>query len=113
MWRELRETWPEIEWTARWPIGHVDNIPDTAYFAKLFWGQDLEDVLRADFVLVYTEDDDKLRGALVEAGMAIASGKSVIVVGDSPEYGTWQYHKAVYRVPTLNDARKLLECFAL
>jgi nucleoside 2-deoxyribosyltransferase len=113
LWKQLKEEWIEIEFVARWPFFHVGNIPDTSYYAKVFWKQDLEDVQLSDIVLVYAEEGDKLRGALVEAGMAIALGKEVIVVGESPDYGTWTWHSNVYRVSDLTDARLLLGCMSL
>src|SRR5690242_4583010 len=113
MWVDLRSKWQEIEFTARWPILHVGTVPDEHYFAKIFWVHDYEDVLKADVVLVYAEPEDKLRGALVEAGMAIAFGKQVIVVGEHPDYSTWQYHPQVNRVPNLDMARLLLKTMAM
>lgn len=112
-WRRLAEEWSEIEFVARWPFKHVGIILDSEIYAKVFWQQDLEDVLKADAILVYAENDHKLRGTLVEAGMAIASGISVIVVGKHDDYGTWQYHPLVYRVPDLETARVLLATMAL
>lgn len=104
-WREL--DWPEINLTARWPHSHV-GVPDTADFARLFWTEDEDDVMSSDVVLVYAEDGEHLRGALVEAGMGIALGKHVIVVGDHPDFGTWQYHPMVLRAKTLEQARSII-----
>jgi nucleoside 2-deoxyribosyltransferase len=108
LWIELARDWTEIQFTARWPVKHVGTVPDDPCFAKVFWVHDEEDVAAADVVLVYAEPEDKLKGALVEAGMAIATGKHVIVVGEHPDYGTWQYHPRVHRVKSLDDARLLL-----
>ena len=112
-WRALLKEWPEVAFTARWPHKHVGAVPDEAVFARVFWEQDLEDVSRAGGVLVYAEPGDHLRGALVEAGMALALGKWVIVVGEHEDYGTWQYHPLVYRVSDLDQARLLLRTMAL
>jgi nucleoside 2-deoxyribosyltransferase len=113
MWNDLREAWPEILWTARWPYQHVGQVPDTPDFASLFWLHDHEDVEKADGVLVYAEPDDVLRGALVEAGMAIALGKWVLCVGDNPGFGTWQWHPQVSRLPDLDAARALFELWSM
>lgn len=114
LWRSLREAWPEVEFTARWPVVHVGVTPDAACFAKVFWDQDLEDVGKADVVLVYTPSRaDKLRGALVEVGMGLALGKEVIVVGEHPDYGTWQHHRNCHVVSGLDEARKLLQTMVL
>lgn len=113
LWKELRTQWPEIIWTARWPVMHVGTVPDEPCFAKVFWQHDYEDVREADVVMVYAEPQDHLRGALVEAGMCIAMGGRVIVVGDNPDYGTWQYHPQVYKAKDLAEARLLLKTMAI
>jgi hypothetical protein len=59
-------------------------------------------------VLVYAEDGEHLRGALIEAGMAIALGKRVIVVGDHPDFGTWQHHPNVAYATDLSHAKSQL-----
>lgn len=99
-----------VEFVARWPRLHVGNIPDDASYAKVFWQHDLEDVARADVILVYAEAEEHLRGALVEAGMAIALNKIVVVVGTHPDYGTWQHHPLVYKVDNLDAAAILFKC---
>jgi hypothetical protein len=45
--------------------------------------------------------------------MGIAYGKHVIVVGDHPDYGTWQYHPQVHRAKDLTEAKILLTCLGL
>ena len=112
-WRSLAEEWDEIEFVSRWPFKHVGTVPDHPMFSGVFWDQDLKDIAAADVVLVYGTPNEPLKGALVEAGMAIALGKSVIVVGDHESYSTWQYHRNVYRVPDLDHAHILLMLIAL
>lgn len=117
-WRRLAEDWPEVEVVARWPFLHVtdDGAPgwpdNCAAHGSIFWQHDHEDVARSDVVLVYGANDDTLRGALVEAGMGIALGKTVIVVGDNEGYGTWKFHPQVKRVLTLDAARSVLRLMA-
>lgn len=108
-WNELRAAgnWP-CEFSARWPYAHVGLVPDEAAFAQVFWTHDLEDVASSDVILVYAEPGEHLRGALVEAGMGIALGKTIIVVGDHDDYGTWRYHPQVLRVANLEEAKTLL-----
>ncbi|MFA9261732.1 MAG: hypothetical protein ACEQSB_00005, partial [Undibacterium sp.] len=65
---------------------------------------DHEDVSTADCVIVYAEKGEHLRGALVEAGIALALKVPVMVIGDHPDYGTWQYHPGVIRYATIEDA---------
>lgn len=109
--------WPEVEVTSRWPFSHVDGDEplwpeDCAAHGSIFWKHDEEDVKRADAVLVFGYEGDILRGALVEAGMGLALGKLVIVVGDNPSYGTWRFHPRVYRVKDMMTARSLLTLLA-
>lgn len=118
LWRKLRNDWPEIEIVARWPFLHVtDNgapgwPSDCAAHGSVFWQHDHDDVAASDVVLVYGHEDKALRGSLVEAGMGIAMGKIIIVVGTHHSYSTWQYHPAVKRVPDLEAARSLLRLIA-
>jgi nucleoside 2-deoxyribosyltransferase len=111
-WRQMREEWPEFHWVARWPVDHCGNIPDTDTFARWFWKQDVEDVARCDVLVIYAEGDDHLRGALVEAGVAIALHKTVIVVGSHEDYGTWQWHSSVRRVKDFDELRITLNLLA-
>lgn len=113
LWKRLRFEWLEVEFTARWPMLHIGRVPNAEIFAKVFWEHDLEDIQACDVVLLFGEKSEKLRGGLVEAGMALALGKHVIVVGDSPDYSTWQYHPLVSRCKNLDEARVLLDCMAL
>lgn len=115
LWLKLADEWIDdnIHFIARWPRFHVGTTPDAPCYAKVAWQHDLEDVSQSDIVMVYAEPDDKLRGALVEAGMALASGIPVIVVGDHPDYGTWRYHPLVYIVDGLDEARVLLRAMSV
>ena len=118
LWRQLRNDWPEIEIVARWPFLHVSDTGEPGWpsdcpaHGSIFWRHDHDDVVACDVVLVYGQGDNALKGALVEAGMGIALGKTVIVVGSHPSYSTWQFHPAVKRVATLSDARSLLRLMA-
>lgn len=107
LWLALRVEWPEIAFTARWPEA-IGQIPETPTNAREFWVEDLEDVSACDVVLVYGEPGASLRGALVEAGMGIALGKRVLVVGECESFGTWQFHPLCTRVSDLAHARAKL-----
>jgi hypothetical protein len=109
--------WPGHEVTSGWLL-RILNMEEDPYggpispeLAREIWIEDEEDVRRADVVLVYWEPGDNLRGALVEAGMGIVLGKEVIVVGNCPAYGTWQYHPRVWRVGDLPGAKLLLDAW--
>lgn len=106
LWRGLKE--PGIFAHARWLRHNKVGTPDEAEFASEFWLEDHEDVRDADAVVVYAEEGEHLRGALVEAGIALALGVPVYVVGPHPDYGTWQYHPGVIRVDILRQAFELI-----
>lgn len=107
-WRTLCARFPHFQAHARWLKHCKLETPDTAEHAADFWLQDEQDVRDADAVVVFGMGDQKLRGALVEAGIAIACGVPVIVVGDHPDYSTWQHHPGVHRMATLDAAIKFL-----
>lgn len=111
--RALAAEWTEFWWTSRWPTHHVGKMPSIRAFAKEFWLHDEEDVRASDVVLVYAEPGDKLRGALVEAGIAIGHGVRVVVVGENECYGTWQHHPLVTAVADLAEARQLLRAMGV
>lgn len=106
-WRKLCAESSDFIAHARWLKHNTLGTADTSENAREFWGQDEQDVRDADVVIVYAEAQDHLRGALVEAGIAVASGVPVIVVGDHADYGTWQYHAGVRRVGTIHQAIEL------
>jgi len=108
MWRELAKTWPHVHFHARWLKHNEVGTPDTAENAIRFWREDIEDVKTADVVLVYAEDGEHLRGALVEAGAAIAFGVPVVVVGSHPDFSTWQFHAGVRRALDMHHAGEIL-----
>ena len=112
-WRALRAQWSNLHFTARWPDMDVSTVPGTPEEARKHWIEDEEDVRAADAVLVYAEDGEHLRGALVEAGMAIALRKTVVVVGTHPDFGTWQHHPRVIQARDLEEARQRLEELSL
>jgi nucleoside 2-deoxyribosyltransferase len=106
LWERLQNEWPEVHFHARW-LKHMKlGTPNERSHAQEFWLQDEEDVANSDAVLVYGRPDEKLRGALVEAGIALVLGIPVVVVGEHPDYSTWQYHPGCVRVATLEDARE-------
>lgn len=75
------------------------------------WLECKEDIVSADVVLVYAEDGDVLKGALVEVGIAIANGIPVIIVtseANRSAYGTWIYLDGVEWTNTLEDAINMI-----
>lgn len=110
--RNYRRDWKPngIDLHARWFDQAIieQSGPVTPEDMHIFWLVDEEDVKQADALILYGRPEDKLRGALVEAGIAIAMGKLVIVVGESPDYGTWQYHPMVTRAASFEHAKTMI-----
>jgi nucleoside 2-deoxyribosyltransferase len=93
----------DVHIVSRWPFLEP-SIDCEVSNCRKFWQDDVADIQSADAVVVYAEEGEKLRGALVEAGIAIGLGKLVIVVGEHPDYGTWSHHPLVKRATTLDHA---------
>lgn len=64
--------------TSRW-IDYDDNHP-VVQNKPLLWQHCYEDVAAADFLLLYSEEDDEQRGALVEVGMAMGMNKPIFAI---------------------------------
>jgi len=111
-WRQLRHEWLQHEGiyiNSRWiDMDTFENEPDHN-IAKLGWTLDEMDVHEADMLLLYAEPEDKLRGALVEAGMMIALRRPVILVGENERFGTWRHHPLVFEFKTLEFAKKMID----
>jgi hypothetical protein len=111
--QKLRATWKNdsIDLHARWhdqaALEHEGHSLSPEDF-HIFWSVDEEDVKMSDAIILYGESHDKLRGALVEAGMAIGAGILTILVGDCPDFGTWQHHPVVVKADSLEHARTML-----
>lgn len=97
-WREMHAQNPDVYFHARWLKHNTIGTADSPENARRFWIEDVEDVISADYCVVYAEAEEHLRGALFEAGVAVATGVPVIVVGKHPDYGTWQFHPLVNRL---------------
>ena len=103
-WKELRAAGYKV--TATW----IDEAGEgqTANYAELA-ERCLRDIEEADFMLLYCEPGELLKGALVEAGMALALGRPVRCVGrcDSlsrvfNEHPLWSEHESVAAALTAN-----------
>jgi len=109
-WRDLYQL-PDIHFVSRWPFLEPFVEP-SATNARCFWQDDMADVRACHAMIVYALEGEQLRGALVEAGAALALGKLVVVVGDHVDYGTWQHHPNVMRVATLENAIAAIKQYA-
>lgn len=101
-WRELRDAgWPVIStWIDEAGVG------ETASFEDL-WTRCIGEAASADAVLLYREPGEVLKGAFIEAGAALASGKPVHVVGCA-EF-SFVSHPLVVQHPNLETALLALE----
>ena len=93
-WRKLRD--------AGWPI--VSTWIDEAEAGRTtdwagLWDRCADEPARAAVTVLYAEDDETLKGALVEVGAALSHGRKVIVVGSINH--TWMRHRNVHCVGTL------------
>ncbi len=65
----------------------------------------LEEIRSAKAMVLYCEDDDLLKGALIEAGAAIMAGVPVIQVGNSPSINrVFRKHALWYEVESIPAA---------
>lgn len=91
-WRRLRAGDPRFRINSTW----IDEagVGQTADWADL-WKRCVNEAAGADALLLYVEEGDHLKGALVEVGAALAFDTPVYVVGQTGDAGTWPAHPAV------------------
>ena len=96
IWQRMRQEWGDkIEFTSRWlDMCDLEGTATEKDFRR-FWLIDKADIARSDYLMLWGEGDEHLRGALVEAGMAIAYGTPVLTIGKHADYGSWQFHPLV------------------
>lgn len=104
LWRQAEKDFPQLFLTARWLRHQEIQTPDDPDFAMEFWREDFEDIKASDAVFIWAEGEEHLRGALVEAGYAIANSIPVYVIGKHKDYGTWQYAQGVYQAASIKHA---------
>lgn len=111
-WLQFARDRPDIELVSRWPSvvamrngQDCDQDGNEAFQAKC-WIVDFQDIQRCDALIMITPPiiSDHLRGALVEAGYALALGKPVYTVGQHPDLGTWSTHPMVKKFETVPEA---------
>lgn len=86
---------------SRWPY-LTGLVPDSAEHAVNFWADDFADIENCDILAVYAEEGDKLRGALIEVGYALAFSKKIILIGEHPDFGTWRHSGNVIHINDMN-----------
>lgn len=103
-WLDFRTLYADkVDFTARWldffsANGSFDDAKMPLSIKRAGWVTDIDDVRFSDAVVVKAPSSGNLRGALVEAGVALGLGRPVYLLGDCPDYGTWQHHPLVYRM---------------
>lgn len=114
-WQKLRVQCRDqnlpYEFNSHWPAWAAKSLSDE--LAALFWPIDLTCIHHADVVMLYAEPEDVLRGALVEAGAALAYGKFVLCVGDNYGFGSWTKLPPVLVVKDMSLAMQALHLIQL
>jgi len=104
--KNIRNKWDEIYWTARWPV--TVNLSSEKIKPIVYWLNDnIDDVVRSDYVILYAEQEDKLNISLGEIGVAIAHGKPIYFVGNNPAFHNWIGFVTI--VPTMDEAIKQIK----
>lgn len=101
----LWKQWPHIHFTSMWPV--ICLSANGKGKPVSVWQEDNFAAIRnAEFLIVYAEDNDTLKGGLVEVGYAFAHGLPIYVIGMNrvEQLGEWQLHKQCKRVPSLDAA---------
>lgn len=91
---------------AEWATPRKINVPPEEF--RMCWLVDEQDVKDCQALIIYGAQQDKLRGALVEAGMAIAMGKPVFAVGGHPDFSSWQHHPLVMPADSFDHAKTMI-----
>lgn len=109
LWLTFREDpdWDFAHFTASWPsIAHLEQEQPSPDLFREAWLRDISEIKESDFLLVYGTEREVLKGALVEAGAAIAFGIPVLAVGLDEQ--TWTHHPGVRCFGSLREARQYL-----
>lgn len=104
MFMKLRNEYPDIHFTASWPItaalGSEANRPIYQWMSE----SEIQ-ILNSDCVLVYAEAGEILKTALLQVGMAYSRRIPIFVVGEHTSYATWQFNsELVTRSPNIKQA---------
>jgi hypothetical protein len=100
LWLGLREQGLQV--VATW-IDEAGEGQTTSY--QELAERCVQEVKTADLVLLYCEPEELLKGALVEAGAALAFGKPVLCVGDCPSISrVFRSHPLWIALPTMDAA---------
>jgi len=98
-WRALRR---EHDVTASWvdEAGEGQSVDYSELAARC-----ITDIERADFLLLYCEPGESLKGTLIEAGIALAFGKEVRCVGECASLSrVFNQHRLWRQFATVKEA---------
>lgn len=98
MWRKLRNKYNIIStWIDEAEIGQTTSYSD-------LWIRCIKESSNCDRLIVYGEEGDQLKGALIEVGSALCSRIPVFMVGKIEAMKTAKNHPLVRQVDTIEEA---------
>lgn len=101
-WKAYRDSGVPIisTWIDEAGIGETKSFPD-------LWRRCVSETRKARALIVYAEDGDELKGALIEVGAALASNTPVFMVGNIEAMKTARNHPLVRQCGYLEQAFEL------
>jgi hypothetical protein len=100
-WREWRDAWADLGLTVTSTWIDESSEGESADLADL-WKRCIAEASAADFLIAWYTPGDEWKGAYVEIGAALASGKPVYVIGPAP--GSFKNHPLITLASDPNDA---------
>lgn len=101
-WRELRANGANIisTWIDETEVGQSQDLND-------LWHRCVKEAATADFLVLYREPEENLKGAWVELGAALACGTTVFAIGIG-EY-TVAHDRRIRHFDRIEDAFELIK----
>lgn len=103
---ELRQQWPRLHFTARWPIA-VQHASERDKRAAMWTNDNETDILAAETFVGFSapEESSPLRDPLWELGLAHAHRKPIYLAGPLERFGSYAFCSSVVaRFDTLDAA---------
>ncbi len=104
-WRKLREDGLNI--ISSWIDLEVEESAVAAL--DLMWRGYIDEVKSSDFLILYAEPGEILKGALIEVGIAAALNIHIVAVGDKSCIKTFRYYNSVTELDTLEEAVEIID----
>jgi nucleoside 2-deoxyribosyltransferase len=94
MWRLIREQYQtHIDVISTWINEDITPLDEaTPEKCRDGWIKNIDDVVKAKYLIALADREDPLSGTLVEIGGMLATGGTVILLGDCERYSTWAHH---------------------